>query len=518
MTVGYVTRTAPLLPAGSVAAAAASAALRAVSAAVAGFALTSGLALVLWAVTPSAPADVADATDAIRGGAVAFAAAHFLPVSVSGTALTLRPLLATCLVIATIATAAGRGQSVRGRALEALHASVFVVLYAVAVDVLVAVAAPSDAAQPGLGAPLALAALTAVGSLIAHPTAWRAWWVATVPPYLTVAARAAYVAVMALLCASAVTLAVGMAVSFPEAAHIAELTIHSFGDALGMALVCLAFLPNAILAALGYLSGAGFTMGAASFSPLDVHSADLPAIPLLAAVPSGVPTPVAWIVFVGPVAAGLIATWVLRGVGASRWQRIAAVVVTAAAAGLACALLALAGGGGIAGGPWTSMGAPPWITGGLLAGVILLIAGSVTLAAGWGALPWRAGGAAGRSRGRELRRREQRAVRGDDHDARHVGDGKAAPADEPAIIDDAEVPPEGDGAEEAGAVMDDAGEGVSPDSMTATAELGTVAEEAGDVSDSADDATDATLGSAGQEDAGAVIDDYPHGSGHPERR
>lgn len=432
-------RTPLTLPAGGVAAAAASASLRAVSAVVAGFALTSGVALLLWAVTPSAPADVSDATDAIRGGAVAFAAAHFLPVSISGTALTLRPLLVTVLVLAVIATAVGRGRAVRGRALEALHATVFVLVYGIGVDVLVAVAAPSDAAQPGLGAPLALAALTALGSLIARPTAWRAWWIRTVPSSVTAGVRAAAVTVAGLICAAAITFAVGMAVSFPAAASIAELTIHSFGDALGMALISLAFLPNAIIAVLGYLSGAGFSVGAASFSPLAVHSADLPAIPLLAAVPSEQPSAVAWIVFVGPVLAGLLAAWVLRGAGESRWQRVISVAVAAAGTGLACALLALAGAGGIAGGPWASMGAPPWTTGGLLAGIVLLVAGSVTLTVGWSALPWRAGGAVAR---RRTRRSEPDSVATVSSDAEVViDDGPSVdPVQRPE--DDAEAVPD----------------------------------------------------------------------------
>lgn len=400
--------------AGGLTATVASAALRALAAAVAGFALTAGLALVLWAMTPSSGSD---AGGAVRSGAVAFASAHFLPVTISGTALTLRPLLLTGVMVAVMMTAVGHARAVRGRALEAVHAGVFTIVYALGVGSLVAVAAPAGSAQAGFIAPAAVAALGAVLSLAQGATDWRAWWISVVPPWLRQAARAAAVTVLALVSASAAVLAAALAVSLPDALGIAQLTVHSVGDALGVVLLCLAFVPNAVIAAIGYVSGAGFSVGAAGFSPLAVHAADLPAVPLLAAAPHGQPGVAAWATLLVPVIAALAGARTLRRAGASRWQRLAAVGLTAIAVGAVTAGLAAAGGGGVAGGNWSHMGAEPFLSGGLLAGVVLVVTGSVVVPPGWASLGWRSRSSDENSRGD-----------GDEYDAiRGVPAGAPAP-------------------------------------------------------------------------------------------
>lgn len=370
------------------AATSASAALRALAAVAAGFALTAGLSLVLWALTP---AGGSDAGEAVRGGAVAFAAAHFLPVTISGTALTLRPLLLTLVMIAVMMTAVGHARPVRGRLLEAVHAGVFTVVYALGVSAMVALAAPSDSARAGLLAPAAVAAVGAALSLSQGATDWRVWWTAVTPEWIRRSLHAAVTTILALVSASAVVLAAALAVSFPDALGIAQLTVRSVGDAAGVVLLCLAFVPNAVIAAIGYVSGAGFSVGAASFSPLAVHAADLPAVPLLAAVPSAQPGAVAWATVLAPIVAALAGAWTLRRVGGSRWQRLAAVGLAALTVGAATAGLAAVGGGGVAGGSWTTMGAEPLITGGLIAGMVLMVTASLVVPAGWASLAWRSG-------------------------------------------------------------------------------------------------------------------------------
>ncbi|MEO7125180.1 MAG: DUF6350 family protein [Nakamurella sp.] len=372
---------------GGAAATAASALLRAAAAVLAGAALTTGLSLVLWAVTPGAGTE---ANSAIAAGAVAFAAAHFLPVSISGTALTLTPLLLTAVMIAVIMTAVGRARPVHGRLLEALHASVFVVAYGLGVDAMVALAAPMGAAHAGLGAPLAVAALGAGLSLGNKATAWRAWWEATSPTWFRQATHAAVATVLALVSTAAIVLSIALAASIPNALRITQLTVHSIGDAFGMTMVSLAFVPNAVIAALGYVSGAGFSVGTATYSPLAVHAADLPALPLLSAVPpDGAPGIAAWSTLLAPVVAALVGAWVLRRVGENRWQRLAACGLTALLVGTVVAALVAAGSGGVAGGPWAVMGAAPLLVGPLVAGVVLLMTAATTVPAGWRSLPWR---------------------------------------------------------------------------------------------------------------------------------
>ncbi len=363
----------------------ASATVRALTAAAAGFALTAGLSLVLWALTPDSGSE---AGEAARGGAVAFASAHFLPVSISGTALTLRPLLLTGVMIAVIMTTVGHARAVRGRALEAVHAAVFTAAYGLAVSALVVLAAPAGAARAGL-APAGVAALGALLSLAHGATGWRAWWIAAVPEWVRRSTRAAFATLLALVAASAAVLAAALAVSFPDALGIAQLTVHSPGDALGVVLLCLAFAPNAVIAAIGYVSGAGFSIGAGGFSPLQVHAADLPAVPLLAAVPDTQPGVAAWATMLAPIAAALVGAWTLRRVGASRWQRLAAVGLAAVGTGAVTAGLAAVGGGGVAGGSWAAMGTAPLIVGGSIAGTVLLVSASLVVPPGWASLSWR---------------------------------------------------------------------------------------------------------------------------------
>jgi hypothetical protein len=327
----------------------------------------------------------------LRGGAVAFAAAHFLPVTISGTALTLRPLLLTGVVIAVMMTAVGHARSVRGRALEAVHAGVFTVVYGAGVVALVTMAAPAGSARANLLAPATVAAVGAVLSLVQGATDWRSWWAATVPEWVRRSLRAATTTVLALISTSAAVLAIALAVSIPDALGVAQLTVHSVGDAIGVVLLCLAFLPNAVIATIGYVSGAGFSIGAAGYSPLAVHTADLPAVPLLAAVPGAHPGVAAWATLLAPILAALIGAWALRRVGVSRLQRLAAVCSTALIVGAVTAGLAAVGGGGVGGGAWTEMGADPLTAGGLIAGMVLLVTASLVVPTGWASLAWRSG-------------------------------------------------------------------------------------------------------------------------------
>jgi hypothetical protein len=180
-------------------------------------------------------------------------------------------------------------------------------------------------------------------------------------------------------------------VSIPDALGVAQLTVHSVGDAIGVVLLCLAFLPNAVIATIGYVSGAGFSIGAAGYSPLAVHTADLPAVPLLAAVPGAHPGVAAWATLLAPILAALIGAWTLRRVGVSRLQRLTAVCSTALIVGAVTAGLAAVGGGGVGGGAWTEMGADPLTAGGLIAGMVLLVTASLVVPTGWASLAWRSG-------------------------------------------------------------------------------------------------------------------------------
>ena len=381
--------TAPLVTAGRILATVVSAGLRAAAAVVSGLLLCGGIALLLWSITPDSGSD---AMGLLRGSVVALAAGHFLPATIGGAAVTIHPLLITMVVVAVIASSAGRARPVRGRTLEALHGSVFAVGYAVLVDLAATVLAPAGAVRTGLVGPLLVAVVGVVAGLAWHRTAWSRWWRATAPAWARAGVRAGFCAAFVLVAAGAVALAVGLAVSLPDAVAIGGLTGGSAGDAFGQLVLCLALLPNAVVAAVGYITGAGFTVGSASFSPLVVHHAELPAIPLLAATPDGAPTTAALVVFAGPLLAVAVASMVVvRAVG-TRSGRLLAVAVAAAVVGALVVGLAAAAGGGVAGGPWSTSGVP-LLAGGLVAGILLVVSGAGCAVAGGSRVPWREVGA-----------------------------------------------------------------------------------------------------------------------------
>ncbi len=362
-----------------------SAALRAGAAAIALLLLCGGAALLLWSVTPDAGPD---SVEMLRGSVAALASAHFLPVSVGAVPITLRPLMLTAIAVAMIATSAGRGRPVRGRLLEALHGFVFALCYAVFLDVVVALAAPPGTVEPGLAAPLCVAAVGVLAALALHRTAWNRWWRRAAPIWVQAGLRGGLAAAGLLGAAGALALAAGLVAGLSDAAAIARLAGDSLGAGFGQLLLGLAFLPNAAVAGAGYLTGAGFAVGNSMYSPFAVASADLPAVPLLAAVPNGAGSSAMLLAFAAQIAAAAVAAVTVLRALAVRRDRLLASLLAALGSGLALAGLAAAARGGVAGGPWQSTGVPVLLAGGLTAGIVLLVSAAVCGAAGGRRVPW----------------------------------------------------------------------------------------------------------------------------------
>ncbi|MGH3098009.1 MAG: cell division protein PerM, partial [Streptosporangiales bacterium] len=115
-------------------------------------------------------------------------------------------------------------------------------------------------------------------------------------------------AVATLLLAGAVLLAGMLAVRVIEVRDITA-SLHATGLA-GVLLFLLgaAYVPNAVLFAVGYAAGPGFSLGAGSLiAPWHYLAGPVPAFPLLGAVPEGQPPGPAWAVLLGPALAGVVA-------------------------------------------------------------------------------------------------------------------------------------------------------------------------------------------------------------------
>jgi hypothetical protein len=137
---------------------------------------------------------------------------------------------------------------------------------------------------------------------------------------------------------------------------------------LSMVIFSLLLIPNAVIFAIGYLTGAGFAVGTGTSVGLGgSHLGSVPAFPLLAAVPSGgAPVIVTVISVLGVVGAGALVGWRIATQAASGRSHLPLIDQLRCALGAAGVLgisLALVGGfaGGAAGpGRMSAVGPSPW--------------------------------------------------------------------------------------------------------------------------------------------------------------
>jgi hypothetical protein len=151
-----------------------------------------------------------------------------------------------------------------------------------------------------------------------------------------------------------------------------------FGGGLGLLLLSLAYLPNALIGAASFAVGPGFSIGALVVRPLAFHSGPVLGLPLLGAVP--IHSAPWWIVvLLLPASVGVGVGWACRRVAdpmSARSRRanaeprpdralgrLRAVGVAALVVALGCLVLAAFAGGTVADGPFN----PVTIAAGLLA-------------------------------------------------------------------------------------------------------------------------------------------------------
>jgi hypothetical protein len=327
-------------------------------------------------------------------------AAHQVPLVLDGVPLTALPLLPTLGVLALVgrsARFAARRLAGGSRArpdgtdsagwqeaggpviatLAGTHAAVAVLAAALlqAAGPVTAVAPWAAAVGAGLTAGLA-AAFGVVRALGAPP-----FWLAA-PQWLRCGLWAGRVGLAGLASCGAVLLTVALLMS---AADVHNLVVRAGGQAgasIGLTLLSLAYLPNAVLAACAWALGPGVQIGTALTSPFGAAGGPLPAVPLLAAVPTTAPPTWAPVVLLLPVLAGLLVGRCCRTAGESALARLRAVGVAAVAVAAVCGLVALLAGGRLAQGPFDPVQLPALP----VAGAALLLIGLPAVA---GALPAR---------------------------------------------------------------------------------------------------------------------------------
>ncbi|MFD7653101.1 DUF6350 family protein [Actinosynnema sp. NPDC059797] len=317
-------------------------------------------------------------TGVLTAAAPGWLAAHHVPLRFDGGQLGLLPLLPTALVMLLVYRAAagtadrlGLFEPLQARSvvfsIAGAHAAVGAVISFLMGDegpvrATPAVAFFGCAAVSGLAAVAGVAQRCGLVEVVFE----------RVDPVARRGLRTGALVLFALAAAGALVLALGLALSWTTTASLFDQSGGTIGTGLGIWLMCLAYLPNAVVGALSYVVGAGFSIGPVVVTPLEFTGGAVPAVPLLAALPE---EQVAWLplVLVLPGAVGVLAGFTLRDAAPAPRSRVRAVLVAAITAGVGALVLAAVAGGPLGGGVFD----PVTVPAGLLA----------VLTVGWVAVP-----------------------------------------------------------------------------------------------------------------------------------
>jgi hypothetical protein len=282
-----------------------------------------------------------------RAGAVGWLAAYHVPLTIDGAPLGVLPLLPTLLVGALVARSAvgvatrcGIHQPVDAGWVAGAIAGTHGVLGAVLALVATPTTITADPAQAAVGC--ALVAGVAAGLGLARPCGLLPAALGQVPGWVRPGVSAGLWGLAILLTAGLGTVLIALAAS---AFEVAQLSGSDAGSVLGLAALSIGYLPNAAIAGLSWLAGAGVSVGMLSVSPVAVHAGPVPAVPLLAALPQGPAQPWWVLALAVPLLVGAVVGRRCAAVGPDLPQRLRVLAVAATVAGFGSAVLgALAGG------------------------------------------------------------------------------------------------------------------------------------------------------------------------------
>lgn len=335
-----------------------------------------------------------DSEAVLRSGFAAWLLAHGVPLKTDLGPIGLTPLAISALVAwrvsragvhAARAAAARRSRSV----LPALKAGAAVaVAYGVYGTVLALAVSTAGLAVPALRAGLTMA-LFGLGAGLAGALwegGWPARWAPLVPAPVRDGVRTGAVAALLVIAAGAAATGLALALSAGVATDmVREYRTGVVGQA-GLTLVCLVYAPNLAVWGASYLVGPGFVIGAGTtVSAGAVALGPVPALPVLAAVPSRPLSAWSGLLLAVPLLAGMVAGWLLARrqarAGTPRagaWVRLLIPAVLAGpVAGAVLGLAALVSGGPVGSGRLTEMGAAAWP----LAWIAAAVVGAGVLAA-----------------------------------------------------------------------------------------------------------------------------------------
>ena len=261
---------------------------------------------------------------------------------------------------------------------------------------LVAALVAAGAATGDVHPDTAQAVLFAVlfGALVPTAARWRRIaGFCDAPRWVATAARAAATAGAVLVGGGAFALAGTMVAHLPEAGWP-----RGVADGVGMFLLSLALLPNAVAWSASFVLGPGFAVGTGTgVSVLSAKVGALPVFPLFGALPRNgsriFPYDLAFLAL--PMAAGvMLAVVVLRAGHRALADRVRAVVAASVVVALLAGLVATLSGGPLAGGRMATLGPSGWRTAaatllllGVTAAVVVLARPSALAVRGLRGLP-----------------------------------------------------------------------------------------------------------------------------------
>ncbi len=262
---------------------------------------TSFIALVVWATSGSATGNTADP---IRAAIWSILVAHQVPLQLNSGYLTFLPLGA--LVIPYLAVKSGvqrmnvilETEGTRDRRRNLLTFSIFyaTILYLISIPALArTVSAPFYFVIP---------IIFLVAIFFAYLTSGLVPRNAIQFPWQR-ALRSTIIVFAALLGLSFLVLTASLIWHFETVLTVTRVVEPGIFGGLTLALIQLFYLPNIAIATLSYLIGSGFEIGVNSLiSPITYRIDELPAIPLLGAIPTS-SAPIFLLAIVIPIAAGI---------------------------------------------------------------------------------------------------------------------------------------------------------------------------------------------------------------------
>ncbi|NCT89589.1 hypothetical protein GXB85_01275 [Cellulomonas sp. APG4] len=343
--------------------------------------LQGALLSLLAVAVPALAAYVATSADpsnaevgwvrAVAVGASFWLMGHGAPVTVGGATLTIVPLGVTALALFAAYASARRSAHPTPSAWAA--GTVGHVLLVVVSAVLL------GQVEASAGGALTLLRLVVGGALVGGVglglgtvrlrrirDMTRPWW-ERIDPHVRTGAVAGTL-VLALLVALASVVTAGWVVAHRAAAGdvIEGLGVDLFGGFL-MAVAQLALAPNLVLWVLAWLTGPGFAVGAGTtFSPTEVASGPLPALPMLSALPTDLDHPdlLRWVPVTVVLAGALAGMWLEARTRAGRGRHVLLTCVWGGlAAGVLSAVATLAASGAAGPGRLAVVGASPLAVG-----------------------------------------------------------------------------------------------------------------------------------------------------------